>query len=95
MDTALISILEKLGAGAGIIVVLIVLRVLVPGWVYADEKKRNAIQAEELKTLRESRDAAVQALNDTKNVMAALQTGLRMGMHGGEPPPPDPGDPAP
>jgi hypothetical protein len=87
LDSALISILEKLGASAGIIVILVLLGVLVPGWVYRDLKAQNKLKDEEITAQRDRADQAVAALQDTKNVMAALQLGLQMGMAGGERPP--------
>lgn len=68
MDTTLISILEKLGAGAGIIVVLIILRLLVPWWVYA------ALLAEN-RELKRALEAAQGAQSTVKDILAALAFG--------------------
>jgi hypothetical protein len=56
----MIALLEKLGAGAGIIVVLILLRLLVPGYLYRDKAK----DAETWKGLYESERDAHQHTRD-------------------------------
>lgn len=80
MDTALIGILEKLGAGAGIIVVLVVLGLLVPRYVVTDLKQENRDLKAALKTERERGDAAVAAMQANRDAMAALRTGIQMGL---------------
>lgn len=80
MDTALIGILEKLGAGAGIIVVLIICRLLVPYWAYAALKQENNDLKAALRTERERGDANVAALQANRDAMSALRTGIQIGL---------------
>ena len=80
MDTALIGILEKLGAGAGIIVVLIILGLLVPRWVVNDLKRENADLKAALKTERERGDANVAALQANRDAISALRAGIQIGL---------------
>lgn len=60
MDPSLIALLEKLGAGAGVIVVLILLKLLVPGWTYRDKGR----EAETWKGLYESERMAHEHTRD-------------------------------
>ena len=80
MDSALIGILEKLGAGAGIIVVLIILGLLAPRWVVTDLKKENGELKAALKTERERGDAAVASMQASRDVMQAMRSGIQMGL---------------
>ena len=80
MDTALIGILEKLGAGAGIIVVLVILGLLVPRWVVNDLKHEIKDLKAALKSERERGDAAVAAMQASNDVLRAVRTGVQMGL---------------
>jgi hypothetical protein len=60
LDPSLIALLEKLGAGAGVIVVLILLKLLVPGWTYRDKGR----EAESWKGLYESERKAHEHTRD-------------------------------
>ncbi len=76
MDPSLIALLEKLGAGAGVIVVLILVRLLAPGWAYRDKAR----EAESWKGLYESERRAheltrqASALKDER-LQVAIESG--------------------
>lgn len=82
MDSALITILAN-GGGFGVVLILIVLGFLVPRGVVTDLKEENAELKATVKAERDRADAATVAAQGSRDVIAALQAGLQIGMREG------------
>lgn len=74
MDSTLVNIL--IGSGAcGVFCLLFVLGLIVPRHVYEDLKAENTELKAERKAERDRADAAIAAVEASKNVLAAFQAG--------------------
>lgn len=74
MDSTLVNVL--IGSGAcGVFCLLFVLGLIVPKNVYDDLREENAQLKAERKAERDRADAAIAAVEASKNVLAAFQAG--------------------
>jgi len=84
-DSALVNVLAN-GGVAGIVIVLILVGLLVPKWVHDDLKAERDALKQALAEERDRADAAVAAAQASRDLIAALQTGMQMAAR--EHPPP-------
>jgi hypothetical protein len=82
VDSALTTVLVN-GGAFGVVLVVIILGLLVPRWVVNDLKEENAELKATVKAERDRADAATTAAQGSRDVIAALQSGLQIGMREG------------
>jgi hypothetical protein len=82
VDSALVTILAN-GGAFGVVLVLIILGLLVPRWVVTDLKEENSELKATVQSERARADAATTAAQGSRDVIAALQSGLQIGMREG------------
>jgi len=76
-DSALLSILSSAGV-AGVFCILFILGLVFPRAVVTDLKEENRELKADRDSQRERADAAIAAMQATRDVMAAIQAGIQM-----------------